>query len=141
MIIYPARNSSSLLVGALFFDRPFPAFLGSSPSVNPFGLAIPVVPSMHPQTHYGQGMISNPCYDSPGHPISPHCSNPDSPADTNLPHAIARQVPYHQYMMPYGQGNLDSSPASVSNVNWTTEMHYSGGGGSSTQHDPTGQYR
>lgn len=141
MIIYPAQNSSSLLVGALFFDRPFPNFLGSSPSVIPFGLAIPAVPPMHPQTHYGQGMVSTPSYDTSGQSVSPHCPNTDSPADINMPHAVPRDVPYNPYMISYGQGNPDSSPASVSSVNWTSEMHYNSGGGNSSQQNPTGQYR
>jgi hypothetical protein len=141
MIIYPAQNSSSLLVGALFFDRPFPAFLGLSPSATPFGLAIPAVPPMHPQTLYGQGMVSPHSYDTPGQSSNQQCSDTGGPANINMSHTIPRQVPYNPYMMTYGQGNPDTSPTSASSITWTSEMHYGSGGGNSTQQNPTSQYR
>ncbi|EKM75164.1 hypothetical protein AGABI1DRAFT_109620 [Agaricus bisporus var. burnettii JB137-S8] len=139
MIIYPAQNSSSLLVGALFFDRPFPAFLGSSSPLIPFGLAIPAAPPMHPQPHYAQGMVPASSYDAHGQSVSPRRSHPDSPAEAILSHGGPRQDQYQHYMMTYGQGNADSSPASVSSVHWTSEMNFTGGNGSSTQPN-LGQY-
>ncbi|KAF9448142.1 hypothetical protein P691DRAFT_670085 [Macrolepiota fuliginosa MF-IS2] len=137
MIIYPAQNSSSLLVGALFFDRPFPDFLGLNAPIVPLGPAIPAVPPMHPQAPYTQGMIPASPYRQHGQSVSPHRSNPNSPVDTAA-HAGHRQDQYQQYVMTYGPGANSPSSAS-STAQWTGEMHYTSGGGYTSQQNP-GQY-
>lgn len=137
MIIYPAQNSSSLLVGALFFDRPFPDFLGLNSPVVPLGPAIPAVPPMHSQTSYPHGMVPASPYHPHSQSVSPHRSNPNSPVDPAT-HAGHGQEQYQQYMMTYGPGgNTPSSGGSA--TQWTSEMHYTSGGGYTTQQNP-GQY-
>ncbi|KAJ3566457.1 hypothetical protein NP233_g6990 [Leucocoprinus birnbaumii] len=139
MIIYPAQNSSSLLVGALFFDRPFPDFLGLNSPVVPLGPAIPTVPPMHPQGQYPQGIVpTSPYHQHTSHSVSPHRSNPNSPVDTTT-HPTHRQDQYQQYMMSYGPAGTATSPSTGSTAQWTTEMHYTSGGGYPTQQNP-GQY-
>ncbi|TFK37975.1 hypothetical protein BDQ12DRAFT_132666 [Crucibulum laeve] len=115
IIIYPAQNSSALLVGALLFNSPFPDFvLGSSPTMA-------MAPGMiqqprHP--YYPQTMVPSPSHTTPphyghaAHSRSPHRSNPNSPIEQ--PISGHRQDPYRYIMprnMPYPAGGQGSSSA------------------------------
>jgi hypothetical protein len=98
MILYPAQNSSAVLVGALFFDTSFPNFVGGVPS--PISPMTPIA-VQQPSRHYQQRVVSVPAYGgaSPhrhAHSLSPH-SNPDSPIEQ--PIAAHRQDPY-RYVIP-----------------------------------------
>lgn len=139
MIIYPAQNSSSLLVGALFFDRPFPDFLGLNSPVVPLGPAIPPVPPMHPQSQYTPGMVPASPYASHEQSVSPHRSDPNSPVDMTVAHAGHRQDQYQQYLMTYPPAGSPPSSTGSQAAQWTGEIHYNSSGGYTTQQNP-GQY-
>ncbi|KAF9553566.1 hypothetical protein CPC08DRAFT_787068 [Agrocybe pediades] len=124
MIIYPAQNSTAVLVGALFFEMSFPSFIGGVPSpISPVSpLSMQQVPR-HPQ--YTQQRISNisPYSASPHRhapSLSPHLSDPNSPVEQAIA-AHTRQEAY-RYMMPRpGQAPYNTMPQpSVSpEAGWT----------------------
>ncbi|KAF8155492.1 hypothetical protein B0H34DRAFT_497115 [Crassisporium funariophilum] len=98
IIIYPAQNSSAVLVGALFFFSSFPDFVsgGQSP-VSPIS---PTVMRGPGPGQYQQRVVTVPSYGSSPHrhpSLSPHHSDPNSPIEQ--PIASHRQDPY-RYIMP-----------------------------------------
>lgn len=114
VIIFPAQNSSSLLVGALFLTDPFPAFvLGTSPT-------IPLSPAqMHPgyAAHYQQP-ISAPYASSSRHHLSSSPQQqmpyPTSPIDQSG--SGHRQDQYRLgYPMPR---TYSTTPTSTSEQQW-----------------------
>ncbi|KAF9010274.1 hypothetical protein BDQ17DRAFT_1388208 [Cyathus striatus] len=125
IIIYPAQNSSALLVGALFFDTPFPDFvLGHSTPPN-----IPMSPGMMQQArhpYYQQTMVPQASYGSPSHHAhsrSPHRSNPNSPIEHPVPGHRQEQYRYIMPRGPYANPGQSSADPSA----WTPEdeAHYS----------------
>ncbi|KAF8634233.1 hypothetical protein AX15_000995 [Amanita polypyramis BW_CC] len=103
IIIYPAQNSSAILIGALFLHSPFPDFVLGMPSA--VRMSSPTVLQQHRQAHYSQVMSGGARYPTshPRHSASPDSSNTNSPVDA-----------YH-YMVPqtmtsvYHQQNQTSS--------------------------------
>ncbi|KAF8903896.1 hypothetical protein CPB84DRAFT_1773650 [Gymnopilus junonius] len=118
MIIYPAQNSSAVLVGALFFDIPFPSFIS--------GVSLPVSPisphGMQPPRHmqYQQRISTTAPYSSSPHhrhapSLSPHHSDHNSPIEQ--PIASRRPDPY-PYIMPRPGYNL-GQPSSSTEDPWS----------------------
>ncbi|KDR80421.1 hypothetical protein GALMADRAFT_242855 [Galerina marginata CBS 339.88] len=117
MIIYPAQNSSAVLVGALFFEMPFPSFIGGMSPISPMITQSP----RHP--HFQQRISTNAPYGSSPHhrhapSLSPHHSDHNSPIEQSI--ASHRQDPYRYIMprsghTPYNIGQ----PSSSSEVAWS----------------------
>lgn len=142
MIIYPAQNSSAVLVGALFLDTPFPSFVGGIPS--PIS---PVTPTVMQQSsrHYQQRVApitpyggSSPHRHVPS--LSPHNSDRNSP--NGQPMAAHRQDPY-RYIIPRSGHTAYPSlgqPSSSSDVHaWSgikTEDENGYGNYASSHHNP-----
>lgn len=123
MIIYPSSNSSAVLVGALFFDSPFPNFIPAPPP--PISPKSPAHSAHSPHSAvnspYGQKTISVPSYDDPsisrqGQSISPHRrSNPNSPL-VEQPIAQHRQHdPYHFMLAPSGYPEIGQDETAFNN--------------------------
>lgn len=137
MIIYPAQNSSAVLIGALFFETQFPDFIGyAAPSpISPLSPQ-PMQGPRHSQ--YQQRIVAVPPYDgsSPHRhapSLSPHRSNPNSPIEQ--PIAAHRHDPSYRYIMPrsnnpgyldLGQGSSSQQIGSAwSNIKAEDENNYS----------------
>ncbi|KAF8961769.1 hypothetical protein BDZ97DRAFT_1663802 [Flammula alnicola] len=123
VIIYPAANSSAVLVGALFFETSFPSFIGYAPS--PVSPISPLAMQAPRHTQYQQRIVTVPPYEgsSPHRhapSLSPHNSDHNSPIEQ--PIAAHRQDPYHRYIMPRpghpGYPDLGQASSS-SQVAWT----------------------
>ncbi|KAJ3508284.1 hypothetical protein NLJ89_g5840 [Agrocybe chaxingu] len=105
IVIYPAHNSSAVLVGALFFDMPFPDFIA--------GISSPISPltpmAMQPSRH---------AQHAPS--LSPHRSDPNSPVEQ--PIAAHRQDPYRYIIPRSGQAAYGNPPTSstTADPNWGT---------------------
>ncbi|PPQ86684.1 hypothetical protein CVT25_006759 [Psilocybe cyanescens] len=130
MVIYPAQNSSAVLVGALFFEMPFPHFIAGVPS--------PIMPiSPHAMQHtsrhpYQQRISTNIPYGSSPHhrpSLSPHHSDHNSPIE---PIAAHRQDPNFRYIMPrsnhpgynIGQPSSSSEAPGWTNIKDEDENNY-----------------
>jgi hypothetical protein len=102
IIIYPAQNSSAILVGALFFVNAFPSFIGgvSSPDLT----VSPNMMQSSRQAQYQHPMVTVPYYGSPRPP--PHNSDPNSPVER--PISNHGQDPF-RYVLPR-DGNLATYP-------------------------------
>jgi len=136
MIIYPTRNSSSLFVGALFFDRPFPEFLGlNSPDV-PLGPAIPALSPVYAQPSFSHRIASaSPYHERSSQSLSPRHPNLNSPIDSavDLSH---RQEQYQQYVI-YGPVGTTSPSSAGSAAQWIDEVyHYPSGGSYTARQNP-----
>lgn len=106
MIIYPSSNSSAVLIGALFFDTRFPAFIPDPPPPMPRSPSHPAQsPHSAVNSPYGQKMISVAPYEGPsisrqGQSLSPQrLSNPNSPL-IEQPIAQHRQHDPYRFMLP-----------------------------------------
>lgn len=120
IIIYPAQNSSALLVGALLLTSPFPDFVYRNLSAGPS----PVSPTgIHPR--YQQTMGSSPPYASPSRPpplpsSSRHIQQQQQPiSPTDQPGPSGRSDPY-RYIMPRmaSQAYPMSTSSSSGNPTW-----------------------
>ncbi|CAA7268258.1 unnamed protein product [Cyclocybe aegerita] len=122
IIIYPAHNSSAVLVGALFFDMPFPDFItGTSSPMSPI-TPMAMQPSRHAQ-YPQQRIITTPYVPSPyrhAPSLSPHRSDPNSPVEQ--PIAAHRQDPYRYIIPRSGQAAYGNQPTSstTADPNWGT---------------------
>ncbi|KAF9458223.1 hypothetical protein BDZ94DRAFT_1271124 [Collybia nuda] len=135
VIIFPAQNSSSLLVGALFLTDPFPAFVLGTPSPT-----MPLSPGqMHPgyATHYQQPM-STPYATSSRHhhSISPqqqqiaYSTNPIDQSGSGH-----RQDQYRLgYTMPR---DYSTTPTSTAEHQWPPVKDEEDGGYRFSTHDNT----
>ena len=119
IIIYPAQNSSAILVGVLFFVEAFPSFIGVPSPV----LSNIVQSSRHAQ--YQHSIMRVPHYGSPHpHPsLSPRNSDPNSPIDE--PTASHRQGPFHYIMSHHGNSlatypNLGQGSSSAEATGYAT---------------------
>jgi len=120
MIIYPIRNSSSLLVGALFFDRPFPEFLGLNSPVVPLGSAIPPV---YAQFSFNHRIASTSSYhERSSQSLSPRHPNLNSPIDSTVDLNYGQEQ-YQQYVMAYGPVGTTSPSSAGSAAQWIDEVH------------------
>ncbi|PPR01969.1 hypothetical protein CVT26_008751 [Gymnopilus dilepis] len=116
IVIYPAHNSSAILMGALFFDIPFPPFIGGMPSpvspISPHGLQ----PSRHMQ-YQPRISTTTPYSSSPHHrhapSLSPHHSDHNSPIEQSM----ARRPDPYPYIMPRPGYNL-GQPSSSTEDPW-----------------------
>jgi len=136
MIIYPTRNSSSLLVGALFFDRPFPEFLGLNLPDVPLGPAIPTLSPVYAQPSFNHRIASaSPYHERSSQSLSPRHPNLNSPIDSavDLSH---RQEQYQQYMI-YGPVGTTSPSSAGSAAQWIDEVyHYPSDGSYTARQNP-----
>jgi len=131
MIIYPTRNSSSLLVGALFFDRPFPEFLGLNSPLVPLGPAISTVPLAYAQPPFDHRMVSSSPYHRSSQSLSPRHPSLISPIDSTVDLSY-RQEQYQQYVMAYDPVGTTSPSSAGSAAQWTDEVHHYPSGDSYT---------
>lgn len=141
MIIYPARNSSAVLVGALFFDTAFPSFIGGIPS--PISPVSPLsMQQISRQPQYAQQRISNIPYGSSPHrhapSLSPHHSDNNSPIEQTIA-MHNRQDPYRYMVQRPGQVpyNPMEQPSSSSDMAWSNVKDEDENGYAAyTQHHP-----
>jgi len=132
MIIYPTRNSSSLLVGALFFDRPFPEFLGLNSPVVPLGSAISTIPPVYAQPSFNHTIASaSPYHERSSQSLSPRHTNLNSPIDSTVDLSYGQEQ-YQQYVMAYGPVGTTSPSSAGSAAQWIDEVHQYPSGGSYT---------
>jgi len=138
MIIYPTQNSSSLLVGALFFDRPFPEFLGLNLPAVPFGPAISTVPPVYAQPSFNDRMVSeSPYCQRSSQSLSPCHSNLNGPVDSAVDLSYRQEQYQQQYVMAYDPVGTISPSSAGSVAQWADEMyHYPSSGSYTARHNP-----
>ncbi|KAF8887572.1 hypothetical protein BD779DRAFT_1440712 [Infundibulicybe gibba] len=123
IIIFPAQNSSALLIGALFLSAPFPDFLVGYPSpslpLSPPGMQ----PRHHPQ-YQQQGAQPSSAYPSSSrhqhhnpHPTSPHRSAPHG--GSPLEHSGGHPQDQYRYIMPRTSQSYVLQGSSSDNSTWT----------------------
>ncbi|KAL0959522.1 hypothetical protein HGRIS_011236 [Hohenbuehelia grisea] len=136
IIIYPAPNSSAVLVGALFLTTSFPDFIMSPNTGGPISPTMVPAIARHPQYHPHTGAPQGAPYSSGSrHPTSPQRrpGHPGSPVDPSSPGSgqyrymgMSRTAPTNYPGMPPGSGQPWPAVKSEDDADYTNYPSSSG---------------